>query len=391
MVAALAERQITVEVLGAGSKRKAGRPVSTGAAVTAAGMRGITLYEPTELVMSARAGTPLSQIEVELASRSQMLPFEPVDPGAMLGGQSGVQTIGGVFATNLSGPRRISAGSARDHLIDLRGINGRAEEFKSGGRVMKNVTGYDLSRGLSGSWGTLAVFTEVTFKVMPLPDDVGTLVYFGHTEDIGAELLCSAMGSPYEISGTAHLSTALTARLKLEELSVERKPVTAIRLENFSKSIAYRKDRLKDLLAAYGEPLELDLESSLKFWGSLRRLTLFPHDQTQIWRISAPPLAAPKLVGAIRRHMPVEAYFDWSGGLAWLETPATADAGAADIRRAVAGFGGHATLIRADESVRGAVDVFQPLSPGVDRLSRGLKTAFDPFSILNPGRMYASL
>lgn len=391
MMQALVERQIGVEVLGAGTKRACGRPTAAAAALTTASLRGITLYEPTELVMSARTGTPLSQIEVELASRSQMLPFEPIDPGSMLGGQPGIQTIGGIFATNLSGARRITAGAARDHLLGARGINGRAEAFKAGGRVMKNVTGYDVARGLSGSWGTLAILTEVTFKVLPLPDDVATLVFVGHTEEIGAELLCAAMGSPFEVSGTAHLTAALAGRLKQEELSSERKPLTAIRIENFTKSIAYRKDRLKELLRAYGEPIELDLEGSLRFWGELRRLAVLPYAPSQIWRISTAPLAAAKLVASIRRHMPVEAYYDWSGGLVWIETPETADAGSADVRRAVASFGGHATLMRAAESVRRSVDVFQPMNPAVETLSRKLKSAFDPFGVLNPGRMYANL
>ncbi len=174
MITALAERRIPVEVMGSGTKRDFGKPMSTSMALTTTGLRGITLYEPSELVMSARSGTLLSNIEVELASRGQMLPFEPIDLGPMLGTDAGVQTIGGVFAANLSGPRRIVAGAARDMLIGMRGINGRSEEFKSGGRVMKNVTGYDVARGLCGSWGTLAVLTEVTFKVLPLPDDVVT-------------------------------------------------------------------------------------------------------------------------------------------------------------------------------------------------------------------------
>jgi glycolate oxidase FAD binding subunit len=391
IIAALGEQQISVELFGAGSKRAVGRPVSADAALTTAGLRGITLYEPTELVMSARAGTALSHIEVELAARGQMLPFEPVDLGPLLGGAAGHQTIGGVFAANLSGARRVIAGAARDHLLGLIGINGRAEHFKSGGRVMKNVTGYDVARGLTGSWGTLAVMTELTFKVLPLPDDILTLVYFGLTDDLGVELLCATLGSPYEVSGTVHLSQALVSRLNHEELTSEKKSITAIRIENFSKSISYRKAKLMEMLVAYGQPIELDLETSLAFWGSLRRLSVFPHNGTQVWRISTNPAQAPRLVTAIRKHMPAEAYYDWSGGLVWLETPASADAGAADVRRAVATFGGHATLIRAEEDVRRNVEVFQPLSPAVDRLTRGLKAAFDPQGLLNPGRMYATV
>jgi glycolate oxidase FAD binding subunit len=391
MMAALAERAIPVEILGAGSKRGVGRPVMAPVALTTGAMRGISLYEPAELVMSARAGTPLTQIEVELASRGQMLAFEPVDLGPALGTGPGLQTIGAVFAANVSGPRRIAVGAARDFLLGVRGVNGRAEIFKSGGRVMKNVTGYDVARGLAGSWGTLAVLSEVTFKVLPLPDDVVTLVYPDLTDDLAVELMSLSLTQPYEVSGTVHLSPALVARLKHKGLAGEARALTAIRLENFTRSVVYRKQKLKDVLAAYGAPFELDLESSLDFWSEVRRLSFFPPNGTHLWRISTTPSHAPALVAAVRRHMRVEAFYDWSGGLVWLETPASADAGSADIRRAVATHGGHATLIRADEAVRSSVEVFQPLGPAVDRITRGLKHAFDPQRLLNPGRMYATL
>jgi glycolate oxidase FAD binding subunit len=391
MMGTLVERQIPVEIIGAGSKRGVGRPVAAPLALTTSGMRGISLYEPSELVMSARAGTPLSQIEVELAGRGQMLAFEPIDLGPTLGAQAGIQTIGAVFAANVSGPRRVAAGAARDYLLGVSGVNGRGETFKSGGRVMKNVTGYDVARGLAGSWGTLAVLTEVTFKVLPLPDDVATLVFAGLTDDLAVELMSSALGLPFEVSGTVHLPASQARRLKDDELRSEKKSLTAIRIENFTRSIAYRKGRLKEALSAYGAPIELDLERSLHFWGEMRRLSFLPHGPSHLWRISTSPNMAPKLVAAIKRHMPVEAFYDWSGGLVWLDTPASADAGAADIRRATAIHGGHATLIRADHAVRQMVEVFQPLAPAVERLTRGLKDAFDPWRLLNPGRMYATM
>ncbi len=391
MMTALSERGIPVEILGGGSKRGVGRPVVAPVALTTSAMRGISLYEPSELVMSARSGTPLSQIEVELASRGQMLPFEPIDLGPALGTDAGLQTIGAIFAGNLSGSRRITAGAARDYLLGIRGVNGRAEIFKSGGRVMKNVTGYDVARGLAGSWGTLAVLSEVTFKVLPLPDDVLTLVYPDLTDDLAVELMSLALTQPFEVSGTVHLSPKLVSRLRHKGLSAETRSLTAIRLENFTRSITYRKQKLREVLSAYGAPLELELESSLEFWGEVRKLSFFPSNGTHLWRISTTPNMAASLVQSVRRHMRVEAFYDWSGGLVWLETPASADAGSADIRRAVATHGGHATLIRADESVRRTVEVFQPLGAAIDRITRGIKHAFDPQGLLNPGRMYATL
>lgn len=391
MIASFAGRSQPVEIVGRGTKANAGRPMQTAATITTQSMRAITLYEPTELVMSAQAGAPLTLIEAELAARGQMLAFEPIDLGPATGGPVGEQTIGGVFAANLSGARRVVAGAARDHLIGIKGVNGRAEIFKSGGRVMKNVTGYDLARGLTGSWGTLGVLTEVTFKVLPWPEAAATLVFRGLTDDLAIELLCAAMGTPYEVSGAVHLTAGFADRLGLAAISGAGGAFTALRIENFIKSVVYRKDALRAELKIYGEPVELDYEASLKFWSQLRRLSVLNDRSSALWRISTSPTSGAKLVDAIRRHMAAEAYYDWSGGLIWLEVPATADAGASDIRRAVAVHGGHATLIRADRAIRGAVEVFQPQSPVLERLTRNIKSAFDPQAILNPGRMYASI
>lgn len=391
MVASCAEKQIPIEVVGSGSKRAIGRPMEQAVTMTTASLRGITLYEPSELVMSARAGTPLSVIEAELASRGQMLAFEPVDLGPTTGGPKGMQTIGAVFATNLSGARRVQCGAARDHLLGIKAVNGRAEMFQSGGRVMKNVTGYDVARGLTGSWGTLAVLTEVTFKVLPWPETTATIVFVGLPDDLAVELMCAAMALPVEVSGAVHLQAPVAARLAHPGLKTMGKSVTALRLENFGPAVAMRKQRIKEVLKVYGKALELDHSETLEFWGELRRLSVMPNRQSLLWRISTKPTMAPKLVAAIKRYMPAEAFYDWAGGLIWLEVPATADAGTAEIRRASAVHGGHATLIRAEPGVRASVQVFQPLSPAVERLTRSLKAAFDPAGILNPGRMYAGV
>ncbi|HEY7669857.1 MAG TPA: FAD-binding protein [Hyphomicrobium sp.] len=391
MIAGCAEKRLPIEVMGAGSKRAVGRPVDGAITITTTSLRGITLYEPSELVMSARAGTPLSHVEAELAAHGQMLAFEPIDVGPAIGGAQGLQTIGSVFATNLSGARRIQAGAARDHLLGVKGVNGRAELFQAGGRVMKNVTGYDVARGLSGSWGTLAVLTEVTFKVVPWPETAATVVFLGLPDNLAVELLCTAMALPVEVSGAVHLQASVAGRLSHAGLKTLGKAVTALRIENFASALAGRKQKLKEALKVYGKALELDHRESLEFWGELRRLSVMPNRQTLLWRISTKPTTAPKLVAAIKRYMPAEAFYDWAGGLIWLEVPATADAGTAEIRRAAAIHGGHATLIRAEPAVRAAVEVFQPLSPPVERLTRDLKKAFDPFGILNPGRMYANV
>jgi glycolate oxidase FAD binding subunit len=390
----LAEAHATktpLEVMGAGSKQTVGRPMQTAASVSSRAMRGITLYEPTEMVMAARTGTPLSQVETALAERGQMLAFEPVDYGPMLGGEASQASIGGVFAANVSGARRVAIGAARDHLLGIRGVNGRGEIFKSGGRVMKNVTGYDLCRGLSGSWGTLAVLSEVTFKVLPSPEDMATLLLIGLPDDIAVEVLCTAMASPFEVTGAVHLQAPLAARLEHPDLKGLGEAITALRLENFAKSVAYRRGRLQDLLKVYGDIHELERDASRLFWGELRRLSVL-RGIAPVWRISTRPTAGPKVVAAISAYMECRAFYDWSGGLVWAEVLPTTDAGAADVRRVIATHGGgHATLVRAAVQVRADVEVFQPLEAGPAKLSRRLKAAFDPSGILNPGRMYAGV
>jgi glycolate oxidase FAD binding subunit len=392
VIAKLAAHKMPVEVVGHGALRSTGRHAPAGVVLSTASLRGITLYEPTELVMSARAGTPLFEIESELASGGQMLAFEPVDLGPATGAPPGALSIGGVFATNISGARRIAVGGARDHLLGVKGVNGRAEAFKSGGRVMKNVTGLDVARSLTGSWGTLAVLTELTFKVVPMPESVLTLVYRNLPDDLAIEALTKAMGTPYEVTGAAHLPKAAAARLQLERAAALGGSLTLVRLENFVASISYRKEKLKEALKVYGQPLELESEDSWNLWSELRQLSVMPYsEETSLWRISTAPTKAPDIVATIKKFMTAEAYYDWSGGLIWLEVPAAADAGAADVRRAVAVRGGHATLIRAAPDVRAKVDVFEPMKPEIERLTRGVKNAFDPLGLLNPGRMYADL
>jgi glycolate oxidase FAD binding subunit len=394
-IQALARERIPTEIMGAGSKRGIGRPSQVHAAISLTGLNGISLYEPTELVMSAWAGTSLAKIESTLADRGQMLAFEPMELGPATGGASGLQTIGAVFATNISGARRISSGAARDHLLGVRAVNGRGEVFKSGGRVLKNVTGYDVARALTGSWGTLAVLSEVTFKVLPRSRQTETLVFVGLSDEIAAELACFAMGTPFEVNGTAHLTAGLTSRLELRSLAREAAPVTAIRIENFPTSIAYRTERLAEALKIYGQPVKLGHDASIVFWSELRRLSVLSpmtgEVATQLWRISTAPRLASKVVGAIKRNMAAEAYYDASGGIIWIEVAASADAGAADIRRILSSHGGHATLMRAEPDVRASVEVFQPMTAVVERLSQGIKDSFDPARILNPGRMYSTI
>jgi glycolate oxidase FAD binding subunit len=391
LIAEAARAGMPVEVLGAGTKRAVGRLVNSGLSITTASLGGVTLYEPTELVMGARAGTPLATIEERLADKGQMLAFEPIDLGPVLGSPAGSGTIGGVFATNLSGSRRVMAGGARDHLLGIEAITGAGQSFRGGGRVMKNVTGYDLCRAVCGSWGTLAVMTGVTFKVLPRPERTGTLILLGLDDTSGVEALCAALGTPFEVSGAVHLQAPLAARLRHAGLAATGKAITALRIETFASSLRYRLDRLKDALGAFGEIHELDDQNALFLWSELRELSMLQGSTSPLWRISTAPRSGPAVVAAITRYMECRAFYDWSGGLIWTEVLDTADAGAADIRRVIASHGGHATLIRAAPAVRSAIDVFQPLEPDLAAITRGIKSVFDPADILNRGRLLAEL
>ena len=391
LVAEAADTRTPLEVMGHGTKREVGRLVQYGAVLSTESLVGVSLYEPTELVLVALAGTPVAQIEQMLAENDQELPFEPVDLGPVLGFGPGQATIGGVLATNISGSRRILSGSARDHLLGVQAVNGRGETIRSGGRVMKNVTGYDLSRALAGSWGTLAVLTEVAIKVLPTQREVRTLLCFGLADPTGVEVLGLALGTPFEVSGTVHVNGELARRFSDEEISRPGQSVTAIRVENFPASARYRASRLKQMLQAYAPALELDTARSRMFWDDLKSLRMFERTGRPLWRISMAPTSGPKLVHSLARKIDVRALYDWSGGLIWLDTPLITDAGAVEIRRTLAEFGGHATLIRAEPQARAVIDVFQPLDAPLMALTAALKQAFDPVGILNPGRMYAGI
>ena len=380
-----------LEVVGENTKQHMGRPMRVSHTLSTRQLSGISFYSPTELVISAGAGTTLSMIEHTLRHENQQLAFEPLEYGPMFGFNGGQGTIGSVFACNLSGPRRIRAGAARDSLIGIKAVNGRGEVFQNGGRVMKNVTGYDLNKGLCGSWGTLCVFSEVTLKVIPRAESSVTMIIQGLDDALAVNALCEAMKSPYEVSGAIHLQKEAAARLSDPQLTSLDTSLTAIRIESFNSSVIYRSSRLRSQLSCYGDVLEIGDGGTEAFWRDIRHLKFISRSQTPIWRISTAPKNGPRLVSEIERIIPVSATYDWSGGLVWLEVPESSDVSASDIRRSLAHLGGHATLIRASEDVRTRIEVFHPISGALGKLTRGLKNSFDPKHILNPERMYAGI
>lgn len=387
-----AAEELPLEVFGHGSKRGVGRPVQTEHGLELSALTGVTLYEPEELVLSARAGTPLADIEALLSRHRQMLAFEPIDFGPVFGSARGRGTIGGVLAANASGPRRIKAGAARDHVLGIKAVSGRGEVFKSGGRVVKNVTGYDLSKGVAGSWGTLAVVTEATFKVLPKPEAVSTLVVSGLDDLTAITALCKAMGTSFDVSGAAHLPDPLSAEIPDVAFAAAGRAATLIRLEGFAPSVDFRAQKLTAAIGRLGEVSVLEAEASEATWRAVRDAAVFGNTPHPIWRISIPPSAGPTVTAALTERHDIRYFYDWSGGLIWLEA---IDAGphglAREIRTAVAAVGGgHATLISGSPALRAAVPPFEPQPAALAALSQRLKEQFDPRGILNPGRMVAS-
>lgn len=380
-----AAEETPLEILGHGSKRGIGRPLQTEHTLDLSKLSGVTLYEPAELVLSAKAGTPLAEIEQLLTENGQQFAFEPMDYGPLLGGELGRGTIGGVLAANLSGPRRLKAGAARDHILGVGAVSGRGEAFKSGGRVVKNVTGYDLSKLMANSWGTLAVLTDVTFKVLPAAETEVTLAIRGLLDDAAVAAMALALGSSAEVSSAAHLPERIAARVAGGRLGSDA--ATLLRVEGFGPSVVYRTEALKQLLGKAGALEEIAGEGSKAIWRDIRDCVPFASSPGAVWRVSMAPAEAHHMVMTLRMQAAVDAFYDWQGGLVWLSMREN-DPEAELLRGLIRKHGGgHATLVRAAAAHRAAVPVFQPQPPHLAALSARLKAEFDPKDILNPGRM----
>jgi len=383
----------TLEIVGRGSKRGIGRAAQWDLTLDLSGLTGVTLYEPEELVLSARAGTPLGEIEALIGSKGQALAFEPMDCGPLFGAGSSKGTLGGVLAANASGPRRIKSGAPRDHFLGVTAVSGRGETFKSGGRVVKNVTGYDLCKVLAGSWGTLAAMTDVTVKVLPRPETEQTLLTFGLDDRTAARAMAAALGSSADVSGAAHMPAGVAPQVA--GAAAGGRAVTALRLEGVAPSIAPRRTALEGLLKPYGELIAVSERASHALWQAVRDVTPFEAPATgaaaPLWRISTIPSRGPELVARVAAQCEAAAFYDWGGGLVWMQVTGRTDAGARFVRRATAALGGHATLFRADVAQRAAVEVFEPQARALAALTRRVKEGFDPNGILGPGRMYAGV
>ncbi|MDB5446806.1 MAG: hypothetical protein JWQ97_2123 [Phenylobacterium sp.] len=388
-IAAAVSRRKPLEVVGGGSRRQLGRPVAAEAVLDLSALSGVVLYEPNELVLTARAATPLSEIVPLLAAENQHLAFEPPDFGPLWGAPAGGGTLGGAISVGFGGPRRPSAGGPRDHFLGFKAVNGFAEAFAAGGRVVKNVTGYDLPKLLAGAFGTLGVLTEVTIKVLPAPAEALTLLLAGLHEAAGLQVLRDAATRSSALSAAAFLPADVVARTEAAG-AVTDKSATLIRLEGVEPAVRAAAAELVAQFRPQGAHAEvLDGPLTARLWPAIGGAQAFAGSDLPVWRVCAPPGSAAALAEGLRAAGASALYFDWGGGSLWVEGPDAPDGGAQAIRSTldrIAGEG-HATLVRAAEAVRATAAPFQPRPPTLSRLELNLKRQFDPFGVLNPGRM----
>jgi len=372
-------------IAGRNSKQGLLRPVQAARTLSTANLTGITLYSPSELIISARAGTTLAELEAAIAAKGQHLVAEPPDFTALFG-RIQPQTIAGIVASNLSGPRRVAWGAMRDHVMGVRAVNGTGETIRSGGRVLKNVTGLDLCKLLTGSHGTLAVLTEITLKVAPAPEQRATLLLRNLDATKAVAALSAALGSPYAVSAAAYLPAPLAGFIP----GIGPGPVALVRIEDFAPSVTYRTERLRADLAEFASADLLDDTQSRLAWTAIRDCAPLAGMQGALWRVSVRPSRGPAVAEALEREFGAAWFLDWGGGLVWIAGPATAEAHEA-VAQAATTAGGTFTLFRAPETLRAAVPVIPPEPAPLAAITRRVKAAFDPKGILNPGRLHAGL
>lgn len=366
LITAAANDGEKLRVRGGGSKDAIGAATPTARTLDMSGFSGVVDYDPPELVLTARAGTPLAEIKALLAAEQQMLAFDPWDHGPMLGESIGAATIGGVTSAGVSGPRRLISGAARDHLLGFEAVSGGGEIFKAGAKVVKNVTGFDLSKLIAGSWGRLVAMTELTLKVVPKPRTRKTLLLRGLDPEAAVAMMARALGSAADVSATTHLQSWRDA------------PATVFRLDGFPPSVAARIDTLTALIGDKFALESLDDDASDALWDEIRDVTILPRNGP-LWRIVVAPSKAPAFVAALSD---TKWFMDWAGGLVWAATAEDAT----KVRTAAADSGGHATLIRADAAVRAAISTFHPQASGVEALETQVRRAFDPAGVFETGR-----
>ena len=369
-----AQEKRPLEIRGGGSKARAGAPRSGATLVSMSHFSDIEDYAPSELVLTAGAGARLSDIEALLSENQQMLGFEPFDHGPVYGAERGLATLGGVVAAGVAGSRRVTAGGARDHVLGFEAVSGRGERFIAGGKVVKNVTGYDLPKLMAGSWGRLAALTQVTLKVVPRPRASTTLICENLDAPTAINAMTAAMGAPADVAAAAHAPNFTDAGAA--------RPVTAFRLEGFEASVAARASMLERILSPYGAVRAFSADEATRFWASLREASALSQDpEASLWRVHSPASRASEIITALE-PLGARWLMDWAGALIWI----AAEEGEAPIREAAAQAGGHAMLMRGSEAARAKTPMFHPQPAVKARLSMRVRRAFDPAGVFETSR-----
>ncbi len=388
---------IPIELISSGSKRKIGKPLQCAKTLNLSKISGIVEYLPEELYIKVKAGTSIKQIEEKLKKNNQQLAFEPIDFGHLLNGKSDYGTAAGQVACNISGPRRFKSGGVRDHVLGFRGVNGKGEIIKSGGVVVKNVTGYDLSKLICGSFGTLVALTEITFKVLPAFDESKTLVIHNQKIEFAADFLEKSISSSNEISGAVFLPNEplvtgcvmdIKKTFKLNDLKQEGS-ITAIRVEGSKNSTEQRIEKLINELKI--ENLSISILETIQseiFWNKIKTLEFFTNSKNSILRIVIPPSECVRLVYQLSNKF--KYYLDWGGALMWMEAFELSEEMFESIRKKVVKLGGYVTMIKNSEYLPYVEDVFT-IDSGRFNISQNIKKSFDPKRILNPGKMYTGI
>ncbi len=379
----------SLEILGKASRRGFGRPTEISHQLDMSRFDGIIDYEPEELILTVKPGTRLFDLEQTLASQGQHLAFEPPDFGPLWGVAPHQGTIGGAIATGLAGPRRLKVGAPRDHLLGFTAVAGTGTVFKAGGKVVKNVTGYDLPKLMCGSFGTLAVLTELTLKVLPRPETERSLVVLGLDPVKAGALMTYGLSGPWEITGAAYLPEQISRASGIEAIGNSHRSVTVLRMEGVGASLPAHSQKMALQLTKSGPNFILDQEPSRLLWQEIRNAAYFIADGTALWRLSVPPAQGCQLLSSLNPNT-MRYFMDWAGGLIWVSVPAVDEAAAGLLRGAAQRFGGTATLLRAPSGIRRNILPFPPLAAPLAALSRRVKAAFDPQGILNPGRLIPS-
>ena len=388
---------IPIEIVGSGSKRKIGKSLQCGAVINLSKINGIVEYLPEELYIKVKACTPIKQIEEELKKKNQQLAFEPIDLGYLLNGTSDYGTAAGQVSCNISGPRRFKVGSVRDHVLGFRGVNGRGEIIKSGGVVVKNVTGYDLSKLICGSFGTLAALTEITFKVLPAPQESKTLVIHNQKVEAAIYFLDRSISSSNDISGAIFLPVEpkikncamnIENTFRLNDLKQDGS-ITAIRIEGTKKSIDQRIENLINELKITDHNISIleTLQSEL-FWSKVKGLEFFFNSKNNILRAVIPPSESVNLIYQFSNKF--KYYVDWGGALIWIEAFELSEEMFESIRKKVVKLGGYITMIKYSDYLPYVEDVFT-INRDRFNISQNIKKSFDPKRILNPGKMYTGI